>query len=80
MEEKKEQSQLKIIRKKLKVKATQVDEFINAKGTSTKYYLENEFPKNKMFRYLLFLKLNGADLNHFFDKYIKENNIKNNKK
>jgi len=67
---------LKQFRKKLKIKPKELDIFIKAKGTSTKYYLEDYFESNKLFRYLLLLKLKGASLDKFFDAYIKVNNIK----
>lgn len=64
------------IKKRLKISPKELDLFINAKGTSTKYYLENYYGKNKLFRYLLLLRLKGASLDKFFDRYIKENNVK----
>ena len=40
---------------------------------SRKYYLENNYKKNFLFKYLFFLRMKGADLNAYFDKEIKEN-------
>lgn len=71
---------LKEIRKKLKIKPKELDSFISAKTTSTKYYIEESFEKNKLFRYLLLLKLKGASLDKIFNQYIKYNNIKKPKK
>lgn len=71
---------LKEIRKELKIKPSELDEFINAKTTSTKYYLEDSFEENKLFRYLLLLKLRGANIDKIFTNYIKINNIKKPKK
>ena len=71
---------LKEIRKELKIKPSELDEFINAKTTSTKYYLEDSFEENKLFRYLLLLKLRGANIDKIFSNYIKISNIKKPKK
>lgn len=67
---------LKRARKELKLNSQELDKFINAKHTSTRYYLEDNFHRNKTFRYLLFLKLNGLNLNEFFEDFIKQENIK----
>lgn len=67
---------LKKARKELKLNLSELDKFINAKHTSTRYYLEDNLHRNKTFRYLLFLKLNGASIDEFFEDFIKQENIK----
>ncbi|TCL62471.1 hypothetical protein EV196_11312 [Mariniflexile fucanivorans] len=76
---KKDGGLLKNSRKKLKIKTKELDSFLNAKTTSTKYYLEESFSENKIFKYLLLLKLKGESLDRLFEDYIKENNIKHGK-
>lgn len=70
---------LKSLRKEFKINTKELDNFIKSKQLSTKYYLENSYRTNKLFRYLLFLRLKGVDLNKFFDSEIKDNNNDTNK-
>ncbi len=51
-----------------------LDDFLEKK--SRKFYLENHFEKNPLFKYLYFLRLKGADLNTFFDEIISQNKNK----
>lgn len=64
---------LKSLRKEFKINTKELDSFIKSKQLSTKYYIENSYTNNKLFRYLLFLRLKGVDLNKFFDDEIKSN-------
>ncbi|OXA65316.1 hypothetical protein B0A67_24425 [Flavobacterium aquidurense] len=64
---------LKTLRKELKINIKELDSFIKSKQLSTKYYLENSYRTNKLFRYLLFLRMKGVDLNKFFDDEINDN-------
>ena len=64
---------LKTLRKELKINIKELDSFIKSKQLSTKYYLENSYRTNKLFRYLLFLRMKGVDLNKFFDNEINNN-------
>lgn len=64
---------LKTLRKELKLNIKELDSFIKSKQLSTKYYLENSYKTNKLFRYLLFLRMKGVDLNKFFDNEINDN-------
>lgn len=64
---------LKTLRKELKINIKELDSFIKSKQLSTKYYLENSYRTNKLFRYLLFLRMKGVDLNKFFDDGINDN-------
>lgn len=48
-----------------------LDDFIGKE--SRKFYLETHYEKNNLYRYLLFLRIKGADLNEFFDQKIKQN-------
>jgi hypothetical protein len=67
---------LKKARKQYNLKPKELDLFIGAKTPATKYYLEASFKTNKLFRYLLFLKLKGSNIDILLDQYIKETNIK----
>jgi len=73
---KKKHGLLREARKKINVKPKEIDDFIDAKGTSTKYYLEETFEKNKLFKYLLLLKINGISLDKLFSDFIKQKNLK----
>lgn len=64
---------LKTLRKELKINIKELDSFIKSKQLSSKYYLENSYRTNKLFRYLLFLRMKGVDLNKFFDDEINDN-------
>lgn len=68
---------LKELRKKIldRKKGKSLESFLGGKR-SRKFYLESNFKKNKLFNYLLFLRLFGADLNEFFDEQIKQDNLK----
>ncbi|GIJ94440.1 hypothetical protein CAPN002_16580 [Capnocytophaga stomatis] len=57
---------LRKLRKKHIKNVNDIDMFLNGKRNA-KYYIENNFKDIKLFRYLLFLRKNGADLNSFFD-------------
>lgn len=61
---------LKIFRKQLRLDPKELDEFIDNKSASTKYYIENTYRSNKLFKYLLFLRQKGVNLNKFFDEEI----------
>ncbi len=41
-----------------------------------KYYIENNYQRMPLFKYLLFLRRNKVNLNAFFDQYLKENDEK----
>jgi len=64
---------LDIQRKKLKISVKELDLFIKADATSTKYYIEKHYLENKIFRYLLFLKIKGLSLDDFFEEIIDQN-------
>lgn len=74
---KKERGLLKQYRKKLGIETNVLDTFIGAQATSTKYYIEDSYETNKMFRYLLLLKMKGASLDEFFKEYIELKDLKN---
>lgn len=59
---------LKKYRKDLRLDTKELDDFIGSKSVSTKYYIENSYQSNMLFKYLLFLRLKGVDLNQFFDE------------
>lgn len=63
---------LKKFRKQLGLDA-ELDEFLDNKGASTKYYLEKSYLTNKIFRYLLLLRMKGVNLNALFDEEISTN-------
>lgn len=65
---------LKNFRKQLRLDPKELDDFIDNKSVSTKYYIENTYRSNKLFKYLLFLRQKGVNLNKFFDDEI--NNTK----
>ena len=62
---------LQIFRKKLNISSEELDTFLNNKNVSTKYYLEKKYLKNKVFLYLILLRLKGVNLNSFFDQTIQ---------
>lgn len=64
---------LRFFRKKLKVDNEELDNFLGSTSTSTKYYLEKTFTSNKIIKYLLFLRIKGANLNTLFDEELKNN-------
>lgn len=71
----------KYFRKKLHINTQELDEFLHNKNTSTKYYVENTYLKNKVFLYLVLLRLKGVNINSFLDQVISENeNFKDYKK
>ena len=47
-----------------------LEEFLEKR--SRKFYLEKNYQKNLFFKYLYFLRANGADLNSFFDNEISQ--------
>jgi hypothetical protein len=63
----------KYFRKKLRIPDKELDDFLHNKSTSTKYYVEKTYLKNKVFLYLVLLRLNGVNLNAEFDQMIKDN-------
>lgn len=76
---KKTQGLLKQARKKYNIKPKELDNFIEAKATSTKYYIENTFETNKFFRYLLLLRIKGCSIDNLIDKHIKQSKKKTSK-
>jgi hypothetical protein len=72
---------LKYFRKKLRIENQELDEFLHNKNTSTKYYVENSYLKNKAILYLVLLRIKGVNINSFFDQVIEDNEkFKNYKK
>lgn len=57
---------LKKLRKSILSNAKDLDFFLGNKR-GRKYYIEKNYKEIKLFKYLLFLRKNGADLNTFFD-------------
>ncbi|MDM1398869.1 hypothetical protein HX049_17135 [Myroides odoratimimus] len=50
----------------------QTDDLDNLLATTrTKYYIEANYEKMPLFKYLLFLRKNKVNLNAVFDEYIK---------
>lgn len=60
-------------RKKLNISNDELDKFVGNHSVSSKYYLEKSYLTNKIFLYLVLLRLKGVNLNSFFDDVIKEN-------
>lgn len=60
---------LRKLRKATIEKCKDLEDFLNAK--SQPYYIEKNYKNIKLFKYLLFLRKNGANLNKFFDEEIK---------
>lgn len=66
-------SMLKSLRKKIfknKEKLKELDEFLGKQ--SRRFYLEQNYRDNKLFKYFFFLRKEGVDLNNFFDNEIKK--------
>ena len=61
---------LRELRKKYIKDVKKLDEILDNVRCS-KYYIENNFTDIKLFKYLRYLRKNGADLNTFFDSDIK---------
>ncbi len=61
---------LRELRKKYIKDVKKLDEILDNVRCS-KYYIENNFTDIKLFKYLRYLRENGADLNTFFDGDIK---------
>lgn len=61
---------LRELRKKYIKDNKKLDEILGGARCS-KYYIENNFSDMKLFKYLQYLRENGADLNVFFDKKIR---------
>ena len=61
---------LRDLRKKYIKDVKKLDEILDNVRCS-KYYIENNFTDIKLFKYLRYLRKNGADLNTFFDSDIK---------
>ena len=59
----------KNIRKKLKLDNTELLSFIGKKS-SIIYYIENNYQKKSIIKYIIFLRLKGVDLNEIFDEMI----------
>ena len=62
---------LKKYRKDLRLDTKELDEFLGSKSVSTKYYIENSYQSNMLFKYLIYLRKKGVDLNNFFDEESK---------
>jgi hypothetical protein len=60
----------KNIRKKLKLDNKELLSFIGKKS-SIIYYIENNYQKKSIIKYLIFLRLKGVNLNKFFDEMIQ---------
>ena len=60
-------------RKKLNISNDELDTFVGNQSVSSKYYLEKSYLTNKIFLYLVLLRMKGVNLNSFFDDVIKEN-------
>lgn len=60
----------KNIRKKLKLDNRELLSFIGKKS-SIIYYIENNYKKKSIIKYIIFLRLKGVNLNEFFDEMIK---------
>lgn len=67
---------LKKFRKDLRLDPKELDTFVGTENVSTKYHIEKTYKKNKLFRYLLYLRTKGVNLNRFFDSEIKDINAK----
>lgn len=66
---------LKDLRKKTIKDAKDLDLFLSKDWA--KWYIEKNYEKDKLFKYFVFLRLNGANFNKFLDEYIKQKNLKN---
>lgn len=64
---------LRFFRKKFKLDNEELDSFLGSNSVSTKYYLEKTFSSHKIIKYLIFLRIKGANLNTLFDEEINKN-------
>lgn len=63
---------LRSLRKNILKKEDNIEDFIG--GRSRKFYIEKNYKNIKLYRYLLYLRMKGADLNSFFDSEILDKN------
>ena len=56
-------------RKQLKIGNAELLGFLEKKS-SIIYYIENNYKKKSIIKYIIFLRMKGADLNDIFDKLI----------
>lgn len=63
---------LKQFRKILKLKIEDISSYSMFKNKSTIYFVEANYNKNKVFRYLLYLRSKGVDINSFLDEELKK--------
>lgn len=63
---------LKNIRKNLKISNKEIEEEVGLKNKSSIYYIESSYNENKVFKYLLFLRRKGVNINAFLDNIIKK--------
>jgi hypothetical protein len=68
--ERKIYTMFKNIRKKLKLDNKELLSFIGKKS-SIIYYIENNYQKKSIIKYVIFLRLKGVNLNKFFDEMIQ---------
>lgn len=66
------QTMLRDLRKNTLKKEDNIEDFIG--GRSRKFYIEKNYKTIKLYRYLLYLRMKGADLNSFFDSEISDKN------
>lgn len=67
---------LRFYRKKLNIGTKEIDDFVGLKHTGSKYYIEKTFSKQKIFKYLLLLRMKGVDLNELFDTFLETKTVK----
>ena len=63
---------LKELRKKYIKNPIDLDSYLGKKWT--KWEIEKKFESNKFFKYIVFLRKNGAKIDDFLDNYIKNKN------
>lgn len=62
-------------RKQLKLTNIELDTFVGNNSVSSKYYLERSYLTNKIFLYLVLLRIKGVNLNTFFDEVIRDHSL-----
>ncbi|UTG66812.1 hypothetical protein J2O02_18270 (plasmid) [Elizabethkingia anophelis] len=60
---------LNVLRKKIVKNPEELDKFLGKDWE--KWYVEKNYEKDKVFKYILFLRMKGANINKFLDQVIK---------
>ena len=63
---------LKDYRKKLHLTNEEIQEYSGLKNKTSIYYIESSYQKNKLFKYLMYLRKKKVNINAFIDEELKK--------